>query len=167
MKSNKKFNETAQTANFTQGRLPLPKQMNFRKSSKQPLTPPLIFGKLYCKFFKLATKPSKDGANRNINLGLKLGCTFLFSSGQGLNETRAQQLITQLNNKKHSRVICQTLIALNVRAHTAETERNVFLQDKGFQYSFNGSTSLKCLIGASCIFQNLATMWHHLYQFKI
>ena len=52
--------------------------------------PPLIFGKLYCKFFKLATKPSKDGANRNINLGLKLGCTFLFSSGQGLNETRAQ-----------------------------------------------------------------------------
>ena len=60
--------------------------MNFRKSSKQPLTPPpLIFGKLYCKFFKLATKPSKDGANRNINLGLKLGCTFLFSSGQGLN----------------------------------------------------------------------------------
>ena len=39
--------------------------------------PPLIFGKLYCKFFKLASKPSKDGANRNINLGLKLGCTFV------------------------------------------------------------------------------------------
>ena len=89
---------------LTQGCPAPPKRMNFRKSSKRPLTPPLIFGKLYCKFFKLATKPSKDGANRNINLGLKLGCTFLFSSGQGLNETRAQQLITQLNNKRHSRV---------------------------------------------------------------
>ena len=33
--------------------------MNFRKSSKRPLIPPLIFGKLCCKFFKLATKPSK------------------------------------------------------------------------------------------------------------
>ena len=31
--------------------------MNFRKSSKRPLPPPLIFGKLHCKFFKLATKP--------------------------------------------------------------------------------------------------------------
>ena len=26
--------------------------MNFRKSSKRPLTPPLIFGKSYCRFFK-------------------------------------------------------------------------------------------------------------------
>ena len=42
------------------GRSTFPNQMNFRKSSKQPLTPPpppLIFGKLHCKFFKLATKP--------------------------------------------------------------------------------------------------------------
>ena len=32
-----------------------PKRMNFRKSSKRPLTsPPLIFGKLCCNFFKLA-----------------------------------------------------------------------------------------------------------------
>ena len=37
------------------GRLTLPKRMNFQKSSKRPL----IYGKLYCKFFKLATKPSK------------------------------------------------------------------------------------------------------------
>ena len=33
------------------GNLPLPKRMNFRKSSKRPLTPPpLIFGKLCCNF---------------------------------------------------------------------------------------------------------------------
>ena len=35
------------------GCLSLPKRMNFRKSSKRPLTPPhLIFGKSYCRFFK-------------------------------------------------------------------------------------------------------------------
>ena len=34
-----------------------PKRMNFRKSSKRPLTPPLIFGKSYCGFRdKIATK---------------------------------------------------------------------------------------------------------------
>ena len=33
------------------GSIPLPKRMNFRKSSKRPLTPPLIFGKSYCGFF--------------------------------------------------------------------------------------------------------------------
>ena len=59
------------------GRLPLPKRMNFRKSSKQPLTPPLIFGKLYCKFFKLATKPSKDGANRTAFLKMYLVLIFI------------------------------------------------------------------------------------------
>ena len=37
---------------MTKGSLPLPKRMNFRKSSKRPLTPPpLIFGKSYCGFF--------------------------------------------------------------------------------------------------------------------
>ena len=36
----------------TPSRLPLPKRMNFRKSSKRPLNPrPLIFGKSYCNFF--------------------------------------------------------------------------------------------------------------------
>ena len=34
------------------GCLSLPKQMNFRKNSKRPLTPPLIFGKSCCGFFK-------------------------------------------------------------------------------------------------------------------
>ena len=34
------------------------KRMNFRKNSKQPLTPPLIFGKLYCNFF--AKRPKKS-----------------------------------------------------------------------------------------------------------
>ena len=34
------------------GSLALPKRMNFRKSSKRPLTPPLIFGKSCCRFFK-------------------------------------------------------------------------------------------------------------------
>ena len=33
------------------GRVRLPNQMNFRKNSKRPSTPPLIFGKLCCKFF--------------------------------------------------------------------------------------------------------------------
>ena len=33
------------------GRVPLPNRMNFWKNSKRPLTPPLIFGKLCCKFF--------------------------------------------------------------------------------------------------------------------
>ena len=33
------------------GRVVLPKRMNFRKNSKRPLTPPLIFGKSYCGFF--------------------------------------------------------------------------------------------------------------------
>ena len=34
-----------------------PKGMNFRKSSKRPLTPPLIFGKSCCAFHdKIATK---------------------------------------------------------------------------------------------------------------
>ena len=32
-------------------RIPLPNRMIFWKNSKQPLTPPLIFGKLCCKFF--------------------------------------------------------------------------------------------------------------------
>ena len=36
----------------SQGRIPLPNWMNFLKNSKRHLTPrPLIFGKLYCKFF--------------------------------------------------------------------------------------------------------------------
>ena len=34
----------------SKGRVTLPNRMNFRKSSKRPLTPPLIFGKLYCAF---------------------------------------------------------------------------------------------------------------------
>ena len=33
------------------GCLTHPKRMNFRKSSKRPLTPPLIFGKSCCRFF--------------------------------------------------------------------------------------------------------------------
>ena len=33
------------------GRVTLPNQMNFRKNSKRPLTPPLILEKLYCNFF--------------------------------------------------------------------------------------------------------------------
>ena len=32
------------------GRVTLPYRMNFRKNSKRPLTPPLIFGKSCCKF---------------------------------------------------------------------------------------------------------------------
>ena len=43
----------------TQGRAAIPKRMNFWKSSKRPLTPPLIFGKSYCAFFIMATEPSK------------------------------------------------------------------------------------------------------------
>ena len=39
--------------------------------------PPLIFGKLYCKFFKLATKPSKDGANRTAFLKMYLVLIFI------------------------------------------------------------------------------------------
>ena len=44
--------------NQIKGRVATPKQMNFRKSSKRPLTPPPpIFGKLYCGFCdKIATK---------------------------------------------------------------------------------------------------------------
>ena len=39
------------------GRMASPKLMNFRKSSKRPLTPPLIFGKSYCAFRdKIVTK---------------------------------------------------------------------------------------------------------------
>ena len=43
------------------GRMVSPKLMNFRKSSKRPLTPPppppIIFGKLYCAFRdKIVTK---------------------------------------------------------------------------------------------------------------
>ena len=38
---------------IAKGSLPIPKRMNFWKSSKRPLTPPLlIFGKLCCRFFK-------------------------------------------------------------------------------------------------------------------
>ena len=41
----------------TQGCLASPKWMNFRKSSKRPLIPLLIFGKLYCRFRdKIVTK---------------------------------------------------------------------------------------------------------------
>ena len=35
----------------SKGRVRLPNRMNFRKNSKRPLTPPLIFGKFCCKFF--------------------------------------------------------------------------------------------------------------------
>ena len=38
-----------------EGCRPPPKRMNFRKSSKRPWSPPLIFGKLCCKIFKVAT----------------------------------------------------------------------------------------------------------------
>ena len=39
------------------GRSTFPNRMNFQKSSKWPLTPPLIFGKLYCGFRdKIVTK---------------------------------------------------------------------------------------------------------------
>ena len=43
---------------FLKGRVRLTNRMNFRKSSKRPLTPPpLIFGKLYCAFRdKIVTK---------------------------------------------------------------------------------------------------------------
>ena len=41
---------------LTKGRVTFPNRMNFRKSSKRPLTPP-IFGKLYCAFRdKIVTK---------------------------------------------------------------------------------------------------------------
>ena len=43
------------------GRVRIPKWMSFRKNSKQPLIPLLIFGKLCCKFFIMDTKPSKIG----------------------------------------------------------------------------------------------------------
>ena len=36
---------------FSKGRVTVPKRMNFRKSSKRPLTPPIIFRKSYCNFF--------------------------------------------------------------------------------------------------------------------
>ena len=35
---------------MTKRRVAPPNRMNFRKRSKRPLTPPLIFGKLYCGF---------------------------------------------------------------------------------------------------------------------
>ena len=39
------------TLETNKGSFPIPKRMNFRKSSKRPLTPPpIIFGKLYCGF---------------------------------------------------------------------------------------------------------------------
>ena len=47
------------TYRTAKGSFTLPKRMNFRKGSKRPWTPPLIFGKLCCKLFKLATKPSQ------------------------------------------------------------------------------------------------------------
>ena len=41
----------------SKGQIGTPKRMNFRKSSKRHLTPPLIFGKSYCGFRdKIATK---------------------------------------------------------------------------------------------------------------
>ena len=43
---------TTQVAFQNKGSLAHPKRMNFRKSSKRPLTPPpLILGKSYCTFF--------------------------------------------------------------------------------------------------------------------
>ena len=43
--------------NYNKGRVSQPKQMNFWKSSKRPLIPPLIFRKSYCRFRdKIATK---------------------------------------------------------------------------------------------------------------
>ena len=44
--------ELPEPPDHTEGRIPLPNRMNFWKNSKLPLTPPpLIFGKLRCKFF--------------------------------------------------------------------------------------------------------------------
>ena len=57
-----------------QGRLLLPKRMNFRKSSKRQLTlPPSFFGKLYCKFFlKFMTEVSSIMAKIcNINFWIE------------------------------------------------------------------------------------------------
>ena len=53
-----KYQEAKVSRILTKGHRPLPNRMNFRKSSKLPLTPPpLIFGKLYCGFRnKIATK---------------------------------------------------------------------------------------------------------------
>ena len=47
-----KSNKTSHSCHC-KGRVTLPKRMNFRKSSKRPLTPPspLIFGKSCCGFF--------------------------------------------------------------------------------------------------------------------
>ena len=61
-----------------------PKRMNFRKSSEQPLIPPLIFGKSYCRFFpELMTKvPFVMAKFCNINfwIGLDFQCPPPFGS---------------------------------------------------------------------------------------
>ena len=58
---------------LSKGSRPPPKQMNFRKNSKPPLTPPLIFGKSYCKFFpKFVTELSSIMAKIcNINFWIE------------------------------------------------------------------------------------------------
>ena len=59
------------------GRIAPPKRMNFRESSKWPLTPPplpLIFGKLYCKLFQIlcSKNPVKRSKICNIFLDWKM-----------------------------------------------------------------------------------------------
>ena len=55
------------------GRMALPKRMNFRKNSKRPLTPPLIFEKSCCIFFPeyMTEEPLIMAKICNTNFGIE------------------------------------------------------------------------------------------------
>ena len=61
-----RFSIQTTSTNGTKGWMATPTRMTFRRSSKRPLTSPLIFGKFCCKFFVIDMVAFMQGGKDQI-----------------------------------------------------------------------------------------------------
>ena len=96
------------------GQMASQKRMNFRKSSKQPLIPPLIFGKSYCIFLEFhAQNPYLKVQNLQYEF---LDSKWYFFKIHLISVTSAKEWATPVF-AKHSRwfpILVQVLMRLNM-----------------------------------------------------